>query len=462
MVEFTFFDFLRPIELVRTYWLLRRSEQWRPSQFRQYQNMRLSRLLSFCANQVPYYSRLFKNTGLDPDEISPQNSRSCLEQLPILEKDVLRETPELFLARGARRFNPKPVSTSGTTGTPLTIYWDRGSNVMEICSIQRFWRWAGFRVGQPFLDLRSRTFSGHENHLVKGDGVLYIYNWKANGLEFSSDLIERSNILKYNQVLLRHRPGLVRGHPQAIQHLANLLREEGCDDWRPRVVTTNAETLYEFQRQEIRHAWDVPVLDWYGQKEHCVSISQCREGTYHLSPVYGICEILDDQGKPVMPGQEGWIVGTGLHNLAQPLLRYKTRDRAVAGRNLVCSCGRTMPTVERIIGRIDDCIQTSDGKRYSGMSFPFLGRRGIRKARLIQEDSDTVTVEIVVAREFDQAERVALLDALKRKVDHKMTFRVKIVDDIVQETPGKFKFVVSKLKNPQHSIPLDPSPPGQL
>jgi len=41
------------------------------------------------------------------------------------------------------------------------------------------------------------------------------------------------------------------------------------------------ETLYEIQRREIRHAWDVPVLDWYGQKEHCVSISQCREGTYH-------------------------------------------------------------------------------------------------------------------------------------------------------------------------------------
>jgi len=149
-----------------------------------------------------------------------------------------------------------------------------------------------------------------------------------------------------------------------------------------------------------------------------------------------------------MPGQEGWIVGTGLHNFAQPLLRYNTRDRAVAGGNRVYSCGRTMPTVERIIGRIDDFILTIDGKRYSGMFRPFWGRRGIRKARLIQEGFDTVTVEVVAAREFDQAERTAVLDAMERKVDHKVAFNFKIVDDIVQETPGKFKFVVSKLKDP--------------
>ena len=451
MVEFKLSDFFSPARILLTYLRLRRSERWSHSQIEKYQSKRLARLLRFCAGDVPYYGPVFREAGLDPANIFPMNARRCLEKLPNLDKSTLKENPDLFMARDATRFRPKPVMTSGTTGTPLTLYWDRGSNVMELCSIQRFWRWVGFRAGHPFLDLRSRIFSDNENHLVKADGIVYIYNWKARVLEFSSDLIERNNIRKYNEILRRYRPTLVRGHAQAIQKLANLLREVGSLGWRPKFVTTNAEALYYFQRQEIEQAWGVRVLDCYGLKEHNVFIAQCREGTYHMFPEYGICEILNDDGKPVSPGQEGWIIATGLHNYAQPLLRYNTRDRAVAGKNQQCPCGRTLPAVERIIGRIDDCLYTAEGKRFSGMSFAFFGRRGIKKARLVQEDIHTVTVELVATAEFDEAERTALLGALERKVEHKLSFVFKLVNDIVQETLGKFRFVVSRLNVPRGS-----------
>ena len=447
MVEFKFLDFFFPADILRTHFMLRRSERWSHAQFEKYQSERLAQLLRFCARQVPYYGSLFSRIGLDPENIFPSNAQTNLKKLPLLDKDIVREIPDEFLAKKAARFKPKPVLTSGTTGTPLTVYWDRGSNIMELCSIQRFWRWAGFRPGQPFLDLRSRTFSNIENHLVRADGVLYIHNWKARVLEFNSDLIEISNIHKYHKILMRYKPALVRGHAQSIQKLAHLLQQKGCDGWQPNVVTTNAEALHDFQRREIEQAWNVRVLDCYGLKEHNVFIAQCPQKTYHVFPEYGICEILDDEGESVPPGQEGWIVATGLHNYAQPLLRYKTRDRAVAGTKQVCLCGRTLPSVQRIIGRIDDCLYADENKRYSGMSFAFLGRRGIKKARLVQEDIKTVIVELVTTAEFDQAERRALLSALEHKVEYRLRFEIRTVDDIVQETPGKFKFVVSRLKD---------------
>ena len=448
MIEFRFTDFVFPLGLARTYALLRRSEHWSSIQFETYQGERLAQLMRFCATEVPYYGKVFRAIGLEAASINSDNAMQCLKKLPVLNKDTLRETPHLFISRSARRFKPKPLQTSGTTGTPLTIYWDRGSNVMEFCSIQRLWRWAGFRIGQSFLDLRSRgIFSGRETNLVRAEGIFYLRHWKVNGLEFSSDLIDERNVHQYFKVLERFKPSLVRGHPQSIQHLASLIQEKGLDGWRPRAVTTASEALYDFQRRRIEESWQVPLFDSYGLREHNVFIAQCREGGYHVFPEYGICELLDDEGNSVGPGQEGWIVATGLHNYAQVLLRYNTRDRAVAGDGRLCNCGRTLPIVKEIIGRIDDCLYTTEGKRYSGMSFAFFGRRGIKKARLLQNDLTTVTVELVTTAEFDNAEHIELMNALKRKVNDKVSFKLNIVNDIIQETPGKFKFVVSSVKN---------------
>ena len=445
MIEFKMSDFFYPLDLLSTYLLLRRSERWSVAQFEAYQADRLLRLLRHCAAQVPYYAPVFRRAGLDVDRLSDGDVLASLRKLPVLDKDTLRESPELFLARNAHCFRPKPVHTSGTTGTPLTVYWDRGSNVMEFCNIQRLWRWARFRIGQPFLDLRSRPLSGMENHAVLDGDFRYIRNRKVNGLEFSSDFMDDSNIARYHALLLRHQPRLVRGHPQSIQHLIDLLTRNGLSGWQPRAVTTASETLHDFQRRQIEEAWHVPVLDSYGLIEHNVFIAQCPLGSYHISPEYGICEIVGDDGNPTPPGEEGWIVATGLHNFAQPLLRYNTRDRAIAAGDEVCPCGRTLPTVRRIVGRIDDCLHTVDGRRYSGLSFAFFGLRGVKKARFVQEDLERVTVELVTTSEFDQAERNRLAGILAAKVDHKLAFDFKLVDVIEQTSPGKFKFVVSNI-----------------
>ena len=60
----------------------------------------------------------------------------------------------------------------------------------------------------------------------------------------------------------------------------------------------------------------------------------------------------------------------------QNKLRQHKSLKPLAGDGKQCACGRTQPTIARVIGRIDDCIYTADGRRYSGMHFAFFGRRG--------------------------------------------------------------------------------------
>src|SRR5439155_9221324 len=132
--------------------------------------------------------------------------------------------------------------------------------------IQRLWRWGGIRIGHCFLDLRSRTFAD-SNKVRRHKGAVYTRNWKANGLEFSSDYIDAGNVGDYHEILLRYRPRLVRGHPLAIQHLADTLRAKRLGGTAPTAVTPASEALYEFQRQFIETASYVSVLDSYSPQE---------------------------------------------------------------------------------------------------------------------------------------------------------------------------------------------------
>ncbi|MGL1861494.1 MAG: phenylacetate--CoA ligase [Pseudodesulfovibrio sp.] len=80
---------------------------------------------------------------------------------------------------------------------------------------------------------------------------------------------------------------------------------------------------------------------------------EAHEGIHYWSDLY-ILEILDpDTLEPVAPGEVGEMVVTSLKKEASPLIRYRTRDltRLISG---TCSCGVTMPRMDKIMGRSDD------------------------------------------------------------------------------------------------------------
>ena len=66
----------------------------------------------------------------------------------------------------------------------------------------------------------------------------------------------------------------------------------------------------------------------------------------------GLWDGLDKDGQEVKEGEIGEIFVTSLTNYLMPLIRYKIGDLAVKARkDRVCSCGRKLPILEKIIGR---------------------------------------------------------------------------------------------------------------
>jgi len=434
VVDFRVSDFFYPWRILKWRRILWKSQYYSPDRLRALQWALLGRLLDHCFERVPYYRRLFAEFGL---RRSAFTGIEDLSLIPILDKDVLLDRHDDFKADNFKRFRPREVPTSGTTGTPLRAYWDRDSNVLELVGQWRQFSWTGYRLGEAFMDIRSRTLDLPDGHL---------WNPRCRGLEVSALNIDASNIGRFAGVLRKHRIKMWRGHPGAIDLLCRLLRAAEIHDVKPRYTVTCAEPLLGCQRESIESWTGVSVCENYGLTEHNVLICQCPEGGYHIASEYGIVEIITDDGRPVEPGEEGRIIATGLHNKAFPLLRYDTCDYAVRS-DKTCTCGRTLPLVERFTGRIDDRVLRSDGKWVSGLTFAFYLAKGLRTAQLVQERRGSLEVYVVPAEDYCEETELHLRRELRKTVGESMEINIKRVEEVPYPSSGKFKFVVNRLKD---------------
>ena len=432
MIEFRIGDFLYPRRLISWRRFLWRSQYFPREELLRLQCKLLSRILDHCFENVPHYRILFKELGLKRSDFVRLED---LSKLPILSKDYLIEHHGEFKADNFEKFRPRAVHTSGSTGTPLTMYWDRDSNVVEFACMWRHFSWMGYRLGEPFMDIRSVVMDAPEG---------YKWNFKCRALELSSDIIDRSNVHKYAELLRKHHVKLWRGYAASLDALCHALSEAGIEDVKPKYVFTASEAVLDHQRKFIEAWTGVPVCDNYGLTEHNVLITQCPKGGYHVAMEYGIVEIVKEDGSPAGPGEEGRIIATGLHNKAFPLLRYDTMDYATRS-DATCPCGRTLPLVERLTGRVGDRVLTADGRWVSGLHWAFSLRKSIKRAQLIQKEKLALDVHVVPNPVVGEETVRMLRSELKKKLGEEMEIRIHTSEEVPCRSSGKFKFVINEM-----------------
>lgn len=120
-------------------------------------------------------------------------------------------------------------------------------------------------------------------------------------------------------------------------------------------VTTWSETLTEPARRRISEAFRVPVMDNYAMGECMFLTNGCPSSPgAHVNADRVIIEVVDDQNRPVPPGQLSHkILMTNLANTVQPFIRYEIGDRLVMATEQ-CTCGNHLPRIEKLLGRAAD------------------------------------------------------------------------------------------------------------
>ncbi|MER3445578.1 MAG: hypothetical protein C4291_01495, partial [Candidatus Dadabacteria bacterium] len=125
------------------------------------------------------------------------------------------------------------------------------------------------------------------------------------------------------QTLQNLRPHVVAGYAGVLAKVAELISDIDSRMIRPRFVAVGGEVLTPLMRHQITEAFASPVFDIYGSHEFNLIAWECKDtGEFHTCDDGMIVEVIND-GRPVATGERGEVVGTNLHSLAMPLIRYR-------------------------------------------------------------------------------------------------------------------------------------------
>lgn len=236
------------------------------------------------------------------------------------------------------------------------------------------------------------------------------------------------------------------GYPSALYAVAQYALDHGQRPAKARAVFTSAESLTDYMRTAIEDAWQAPVYDRYGAVEGCVSASQCEHGRYHVNSEVGIIEILDQEGRPAAPGIEGEVICTGLHNTLQPLIRYRIGDTARWAVDQDCPCGRQLPILEGIDGRVEDVCYTADGRRIVRFDTVFKGVAHVREAQVTQETLGLFTITVVPTDGFGEDDVQQIRKNFQLHVGE-VAVNVLRAAALPRTASGKFRAVICRLSS---------------
>lgn len=415
-------------------------ENFSYKQWEIYQNDELRKILLNAYVNVSFFKQNFIKAGIQLDDLKIFEL-SDLQKLPILEKEDLRMFGNNTLLSKALDKNGEFYSSSGSTGTPTQIYFSKKMHQKwSACFEARIRNWAGLNIKTP------RGMVGGRRVVKEGNakGPFYRYNFVEKQTYFSAYHINAKNVDDYIQGIRKHKVEYMTGYAMSNYFLAKFIEESEIKAPKLKAVITSSEKLTDEMRDTFRRVYGCNTFDSYSGVEACGLISECEHGKLHMSPDAGILEVIKPDGKYALPGETGELICTGLLNFDQPLIRYRIGDVVTLAKVQTCKCGRNMPIVQEIIGRLEDTVVGLDGRlmvRFHGI---FVGLPGIVEGQIIQEELNYFIINVVLTSDLTE-ELISIIQKRMWSQLGEVHVKVSAVDSIPRNQNGKFKAVISKV-----------------
>ena len=408
---------------------------------REYQDQRVREIVRTAYERSRYYREVMDQAEV---RVSDIRGTSDLPKLPLLTRTVVRaRINDLMTSRTLRR-EWQHGHTSGTTGSPLSIWYDRQTCVENNAQDRRQKAWGGMRPGDWI-----GMFLGRVVVPPSQGGPPY---WRTNLIQrevwFSSFHMSDDSLSTYVAEIRRRGLQFLEGYPSTLFILATYLKRSG-QVLPMRAVFSSSETLHPVQREVIEESFACRLFDFYGMAERTIFAAECERGGRHLAEDFGYTEVVDEAGNPVPAGSWGYLVGTSLHNTAVPMIRYRTNDVSRV-LETACACGRPSRVLDPVTTKAEDVIVTPTGRFISPsiLTHPFKPFDKLVKSQVIQTAADRVLVKLVAGSGFDSAQQAELIAGLQERLGDDVRIEVSLVDDIPPESSGKFRWVISKVQSP--------------
>jgi len=410
-------------------WQRLKSFQYRNIQnIRNYQLDRFKILIQHAYKRVPMYREFYDSHGFKPSLV---RNYEDIEDVPVITKDTIRGFPPK--ERVDSRISEKDVlkeTTSGSTGEPLEIWSDRTEGFVESMKCIRFLREWGY---SPFHNT--------------------VQLWREDA-DPKKSLIQKFGLFRRQIVSIMDKPDTV----------VENLRRSTCDVFfatrssleifaeelnkrnmriRPNILISGSEVLTNEQRQFFRTTYGCDTLEIYG----CVETGNIAWGcpinpdNLHIDMETVVVSLFDLKSTPTGT-KEACIAVTSLENFVMPFVKFDIGDVILLPRNNVCSCGRTLPILGKVLGRNDDILQHK-GRNYNFHFFYnyFKNYLYISKYQIFQDKNGNIEFRIHLSHDTEESRKRCLSDLSSAFSKHFSTLNIRFVKRFSVSPTGKFKVI---------------------
>lgn len=400
------------------------------------QRRRLSALIEHAYWQCPFYRERFDRAGLVPSDI---RTPADLIALPVLEKRDIQERRDDLVAQNWPRADLIPNQTGGSTGSPLSFFLSRDRLNARTAATLRHNRWAGWDVGDKVALLWGAPRDVPANHWKNR-----IRNWLLDRQLFlDTGHVTEQRLAEFHTALQRFRPKIMLAYAGSIVLFARYLKARNLPAYQPTAIVTSAEVLEPAQRTMVEETFGCPVFNRYGCREVSVIASECPQHQGLHTMAEGLYVEVVRGAEPAAAGQIGSILVTDLLNHAMPLIRYRIGDTGIwaAGD---CPCGRGLPRLESVAGRVTDFLVGADGRLVSGVflaTYLVAQRPSLGQVQIEQEKAGQVLYRIRPGAGFQNGADIDYLHLLTRRyLGDETVVDWEEVPELKAEPSGKFLF----------------------
>jgi phenylacetate-CoA ligase len=430
---------------------LKVSQWWPPDDLAAAQQPQLAWLVGWAANQAPHYqgsdwaraaARELAATAGDPAGFARR-----WRQLPLLTKPELRLLGPKVNARSLPPGHA-PVGvlhTSGSTGIPVEVRSTAPTRLIwdALTVREHVWWRRDFTRRMGVIRFRKRDQRESDGKVRPGWGSPVALLYRSGP---SSAMHIGKPVEQLAAWLVRFDPSYLLAYPSIMAPLMDAVAARGGRPQSLEEVRLISEPLDPELRERLATEWQVRCTDLYSANEVGYIAFRCREqGALHVQSESVLVEVLDDAGEPCAPGETGRVVVTSLHNLATPLLRYEIGDYAEVGPP--CACGRGLPVLARVLGRVRNLVRTPDGRRYWPVALGRVRRiPALIQAQFVQTTLDTVELRAVLSAPLDDAGLAEAQEHARRALGYPFNIVVVPVAEIPRGPTGKFEEFLSLLE----------------
>ena len=386
--------------------------------------------------EIPFYQRLWRSRGLEPDDI---RTLADIVKLPVWGKSELMrslaEHPPYGDYHGwdSVAIEKRPVTvlhtTSGTTGRPQVVLFSPKAREVQALLVARVWRMQGLRSDDVIHSVYGHGMI-NGGHFVREAALHY-----TNSLFLSAGTGKETRSITQIEMMRDLRVTVIVGFVDYIRQLAETARSMGLEPGRDLPIRAIFGHVGRESRAALERAWGgAQVFDWYGVADPGPIAAEAtdRDGMYVMEDAQYL-ELVDETDGNVIETTDrpGDMVVTSLYrDDIYPLIRFNTHDLSAwkAGHSAL---GWSLQRTVGVLGRSDNMVKLRGINVYPLALAAILNDRpefaGEYFCRATRDAAGRDELTVVIEVRDDGAKNSALAEAFAALLTRRVGVELRVV-----------------------------------